>query len=207
MEEQVRRANEAREQEGGDWNKELEDALERERDVVKKMMELEEEKETLTNQVSTLQTQMTALETRLNSTTELSETATEREREADDRLDAALSLHARQLSQRQAREAELERTVAELGAALAVARQKEQARGIGGPSGAGYTSSGSGENESQNSSLRAQLETAEEEIETLKTQLMLEQQRVRRQPHWFSILPSFFIFWLILLLFATHLCL
>ena len=178
MEEQVRRANEAREQEGGDWNKELEDALERERDVVKKMMELEEEKETLTNQVSTLQTQMAALETRLGSVTELSETATEREREADDRLDAALSLHARQLSQRQAREAELERTVAELGAALAVARQMEQARGIGGPSGIGATGTASGDGESQNSSLRAQLETAEEEIETLKTQLMLEQQRV-----------------------------
>jgi len=172
MEEQIRRANEAREQEGGDWNKELEDALSRERDVVKKMMALEEEKETLTNQVSTLQTQMAALQSRLESVTEVSETATERERESDDRLDAALSLHARQLSQRQAREAELERTVAELGAALAVARQREPVRG-----GARKTTDDIMAGDNQTSSLRAKLETAEEELETLKTQLMLEQQR------------------------------
>ena len=134
-----------------------------------------EEKETLTNQVSTLQTQMAALQSRLDSVSEASETATEREREADDRLDAALSLHARQLSQRQAREAELERTVAELGAALAVARQREQARGETQNIGTSSDHTGG----SQTSTLRARLETAEEELETLKTQLMLEHQRVR----------------------------
>ena len=81
MEGQVRRSDEAREKEGGDWNAELRDALERERDVVKKMVALEDEKQTLLSQVSTLQAQSTSLQSRLESVSETATTASERERE------------------------------------------------------------------------------------------------------------------------------
>ena len=60
-----------------------------------------DEKSTLLSQISSLKIQQTANESRLESATQTCETAVEREREAEDRLDAALSLQARQLSQRQ----------------------------------------------------------------------------------------------------------
>ena len=173
MEGQVRRSDEAREKEGGDWNAELRDALERERDVVKKMVALEDEKQTLLSQVSTLQAQSTSLQSRLESVSETATTASEREREADDRLDAALSLHARQIGQRNSREAELERTVAELGAALAVAKQRDQSRG----SGAARALEATAGADQTESSLRSRLDVVEEEFETAKMQLVLEQQR------------------------------
>lgn len=56
---------------------------------------------TLLSQISTLRGQQEALESRLGSLTQTSDSAMDREREAEDRLDAALSLHAKQISQRQ----------------------------------------------------------------------------------------------------------
>jgi outer membrane murein-binding lipoprotein Lpp len=60
-----------------------------------------DEKSTLLSRVSTLQAQQAALENRLDSVSQTADNAMEREREAEDRLDAALSMHARQLTQRQ----------------------------------------------------------------------------------------------------------
>lgn len=60
-----------------------------------------DEKSTLLSRVSSLQAQQAALENRLDSVSQTADNAMEREREAEDRLDAALSMHARQLTQRQ----------------------------------------------------------------------------------------------------------
>jgi len=60
-----------------------------------------DEKSTLLSQIFSLQAQQTALENRLDSVSQTADDAMEREREAEDRLDAALSMHARQLTQRQ----------------------------------------------------------------------------------------------------------
>lgn len=60
-----------------------------------------DEKSTLLSRVSSLQAQQEALENRLDSISQTADNAMEREREAEDRLDAALSMHARQLTQRQ----------------------------------------------------------------------------------------------------------
>jgi len=62
-----------------------------------------DEKTVLLNQISTLQSQQVALGSRVESLTQTSENAMAREREAEDRLDAVLSQHARQISQRQVR--------------------------------------------------------------------------------------------------------
>jgi hypothetical protein len=120
---QVQELEQQRKQEGGDWNKELADALQRGKDMQRKCAMLEDERETLLSQISTLQEQQEALGSRLESLTNTADGALQREKEAEDRLDEALTIHARQISQRQAREAELEKTVTELGAALVAARK------------------------------------------------------------------------------------
>jgi outer membrane murein-binding lipoprotein Lpp len=65
------------------------------------LVAIRDEKSTLLSQISTLQAQQAALEIRLESVSQTADNAMEREREAEDRLDAALSMHARQLTQRQ----------------------------------------------------------------------------------------------------------
>jgi hypothetical protein len=171
MEDRIERAEEARMQEGGDMSAELAEAAERERDTLKKAIMFEEEKSTFVSQVSSLKTQLVGSESRIESLQQVAECATEQEREADDRLDAALSLHARQLSQRQAREAELERTVADLGAALVAARARETEMS--------KYSNGNPEigNANAIAELRDKLLSAKDEVELLSNQLMIERQQ------------------------------
>jgi len=173
MESRLERAEQTRAKEGGDMTMELAESASRERETLKKVLNLEEEKSTQALQISTLQTQMSVLQSRLETTSEAHKSAMEREREADDKLDAALALHARHLNQRQGREAELERTVADLSAALVVARQKEVSESkvikIG-----TATPGNSDENVTY---LNDQLSATNEEVETLKVQLMLERER------------------------------
>ena len=171
MKERIERAEEARVREGGDMSKELTEAVSRERETMKKVLALEDEKSTLTTQVSSLNTQLAALQSRLESVQTMADSASEQEREADDRLDAALSLHARQMSQRQAREAELERNIADLGAALVVAREKEA-----------QNSNRKDSNYSSDSSnaieiLKEKLTSMADELESMSEQIMLERQR------------------------------
>ncbi len=170
MEERIKRAEEARAKEGGDMSMELAEAAERERETLKKVLNLEEEKSTMTSQIASLNTQLAASQSRVEALQEAAEVASEQEREADDRLDAALSLHARQIGQRQAREAELERTVADIAAALVVARQRE-AQEING------VKKQVEESDSDVMLLKERLNTAEDEIETFKAQIMLERQK------------------------------
>jgi hypothetical protein len=90
-----------RKQEGGDWNKEITQAIDREQEMRQVVIALEDEKAVLLSRVSTLEGQQTALGSRLESLTQAADKAMEREREAEDRLDSLLSQHARQISQRQ----------------------------------------------------------------------------------------------------------
>lgn len=153
-------------QEGGDWTKELEDAVGRERDALKKLSEVNMEKSNFESSVSKLTAQQTALQSKLTSALQSLKEATEREREAEDKLDATLSLHARQLNQRQTREAELEKTIFELGSALTVAQQKQQKPSVQLQGNAQTTGS-----------YKDKFEAAAEEAETLSVQLNLETQR------------------------------
>jgi hypothetical protein len=155
-------------QEDGDWTKELEDAVGRERDALKKLSEINMEKFKVESSASKLTTQQTALQTKLASALQSVKEAAEREREAEDKLDAALSLHARQLTQRQRREAELEKTIFEIGSALTVAQQKQQ-RQLVQP----LVNTENGDRDSY----KDKFEAAEEEAETLKVQLNFETQR------------------------------
>mmetsp|Transcript_28181 Transcript_28181/g.40357 ORF Transcript_28181/g.40357 Transcript_28181/m.40357 type:complete len:727 (+) Transcript_28181:76-2256(+) len=174
MQERLQRNEQARAKEGGDWQGELEQAVQREQESLKKVILLEDEKSTLLSQLSTLQTTINSLQSRVDSLAISANTASEREKDAEDRLDAALSLHARQLTQRQMREVELERSVADLGAALVVSRQREHDRSSRGDGSA--SRSAKGESSDEKKSPGSQLATIQEELDILKAQLALERQ-------------------------------
>jgi hypothetical protein len=154
-------------QEGGDWNKELAEAMQREQEMTHKCAFLEDEKLTLLNHITTLQSQQEALGSRVESLMQTTDLAMERERDAEQRLDETLSLHARQITQRQTREAELERTITELGAALVQARN--DAKSANGQSTTALK-------DSYQSSL---VESLQQEIENLNTQLTTDGQRCK----------------------------
>lgn len=182
MEGRVARAEQQRAKEGGERDAELADALERERASVSAMARLQEEKTTMNERITSLTTEVSRLETRLEHATSQMDLASERERNAEEQLDKALSLHARQLGVRQKRESELEQTVADLGAALVVAKNKVEAAMK-----AGVNFDGDGMANRSNSSnlysdedpmdLKARLQDSQDEIETLRAQLGLERQR------------------------------
>lgn len=156
-----------RKQEGGDWNKEIAQAYEREQQMSNRVALLEDEKTVLLNQISTLQSQQVALCSRVESLTQTSENAMTREREAEDRLDAVLSQHARQISQRQAREAELERTIHQLNSALAARANKDGT----------LPSQVSDKASAGDSSLMARIEALERDLNASHSQLALEKER------------------------------
>jgi chromosome segregation ATPase len=162
LEERLTVLEQKRMQEGGDWTKELEDTIQREREAIKKVNSLKDENAKLKSAMTKLETQQSALQAKLESSIEANHNSSNREREAEDRLDAALSLHSRQLSQRQAREAELERAIADLGAALARSRQKEKTGTV---------------QTTDSSSMKEQLEAAIDELETVRAQLLIETER------------------------------
>ena len=124
-----------------------------------------DEKITFLDHISTLQEQQDRVQSRLDSISHTADNAMMREREAEEKLDLALTMHARQIAQRQAREAELERTIADLSSSLATSSSL---------SNEGDSAAGAG----NMSALKAQVYSLEEEVETYKTRLESEQQRV-----------------------------
>lgn len=169
----VRESDEKRMQEGGDWTKELDNTRERERELVRKLALVEDEKSTLLSQISTMQSQYDRVQSRLDSISQTADNAMMREREAEDKLDMTLSMHARQLNQRQAREAELERTIADLSASLA---------SIPSPmlNDAEVDTAAGATNVIQ---LKNQVYSLEEELENTKAQLISEKQRIVIMQH------------------------
>ena len=132
--------------------------------------------------ITSLSSEMTRLETRLEHATSVMDLATERERNAEEQLDKALSLHARQLGVRQRREAELEQTVADLAAALVVAKNKVEATMNVGTvvdeAGGGRLGISNVDSDVESpADLKALLQDSQDEIETLRAQLGLERRR------------------------------
>lgn len=185
MEARIVRAEQQRAKEGGERDADLADALERERSALSTAARVQEERNTMDERISALTTEITRLETRLEHATSAMDLASERERNAEEQLDKALSLHARQLGVRQRREAELEQTVADLAAALVVAKNKVEASmnasstihdGAGGGD-RGSEASNVGKDGESPAELKAMFQDAQDEIETLRAQLGLERRR------------------------------
>mmetsp|Transcript_1304 Transcript_1304/g.2134 ORF Transcript_1304/g.2134 Transcript_1304/m.2134 type:complete len:794 (-) Transcript_1304:76-2457(-) len=173
MQQRIQVAEEKRMQEGGDWTKELQNTVDRERELIRKVALIEDEKITLLSQITTLQSQEERLQSRLDSISNTADSAYMREREAEDKLDMALSMHARQLAQRQAREADLERTIADLSANLA-----NNSSALGGDA-EGDSAAGAG----NTMKLKSQVFSLEEDFATAKAQLESEKQRVMIMQH------------------------
>ncbi|KAL7477661.1 hypothetical protein ACHAW6_003461 [Cyclotella cf. meneghiniana] len=171
MEGRIFRAEQARAREGGERDAELAEALERERFALETVAKLTEEKDTMSERVASLSAEILRLETRLEHALSQFELARERERNAEEQLDKVLSLHARQLGIRQKRESELEQTVADLGAALVVAKGKVERAGVA------QSSADEVGREQEDEGLKERLADAQDEIETLRAQLTLERQR------------------------------
>lgn len=152
-------------QEGGDMTDELQSALARESVAVSKVSELERKQSELEGRMNQLAEEKTTLESKIVDLTSAAQTSAERERAAEERLDGAMQQHKNQLTMRQAREAELEQTVAELGAALAEA-QKTSRR----------ASAPVGE-ETAEASYKSQYVLVKEELETVQAKLLLTEQR------------------------------
>ncbi|OEU07922.1 hypothetical protein FRACYDRAFT_250547 [Fragilariopsis cylindrus CCMP1102] len=163
-----------RKKEGGTWDKEMLNATEREHDMREAVGAMEDEKSTLLQQLSTLQGQQTALGLRLESLTQASDNSMERERDAEDRLDAALNQHARQISQRQARESQLERTVQELNAALVSSRNNTR---LSGSSSLGDNASSSGSNNAYSEAAR--ISALEMDLQDANSNLDMEKEQLR----------------------------
>jgi hypothetical protein len=168
LEERLSSLDEKRTQEGGDWTKELEDSVQREREAIKKLSEIKSENVTMKSTLSKVQTQQAALQAKLEVVTQSLQVAYDREREAEDKLDAAKSAHTRQLGQRQSREAELERTIADLGAALNMARQKEKNA---------VSEVRAAKKMEVSSNYKEQFEMTFDELESLRAQYVMETQR------------------------------
>ena len=113
-----------RAKEGGDMTEELAGAVERERQALEKVDELHQEKNLLEQNNKELKSLEETLLEEVKSLKETAQASADRERLMEEKLDAANEMHQRALSHRQTRESELERTVAELGAALALKESK-----------------------------------------------------------------------------------
>jgi hypothetical protein len=167
LKQEIQREQAERAQEGGDMTHELHDAVQREQTALLALEERTTQLEQYKRQVTELTTQKVLVEEHNNQLTLSLKTAAEREQLADARLDDVMKQQAHQLAQRQSREAELERTVAELGAALTAAQ----------PSHAKTTTITSGEEATAQLNWKEQYEEAADELQTVKTKLQLSDQR------------------------------
>lgn len=146
-----------RKQEGGNWD-------EREQEMRVTVSKLEDERAILMQQISTLTNQQSSLGLRCESLQQAADHSMEREREAQEQLDSALSLHASQITQRMERESNLERTIQELNAALVTSNGKVT------PCGDIPT----------NSVLNTDISSMEARINTLEIDLQNEKNKVNR---------------------------
>lgn len=160
--------------EGGDFNKELDGAIEREEGLKKEFDELKAQKDEVEDKYEELQVQHLTLQQKVESLNETTEAASNHERLAQEKLDEVLTQHKRQLQARQEREAELEKTIAELGSALTMAKQEHKKALVARPDDPSNTAL-----EAQIASLTRDLETSSSECELLKQQCSLVQQQLQ----------------------------
>jgi predicted nucleic acid-binding Zn-ribbon protein len=174
-----------RQQEGGDSIRELQDANKRERDALKKLAEVTDERTGLQAKLDHFVGQETTLKQQVESSLESAETVAAREQRARDELDEAAATHAKQMTQRQRREAELEQTILEMGSALTLAKQQlQQAQNASSTEGekSGDTSD-SNQHHINGSYYKEQFDQVAEELETTRVRFTMETQRREALQH------------------------
>jgi hypothetical protein len=121
---QVKQVQAQRRREGGDLTSELQEGLDREREALQQVAELNELAAELEDKVETFQQQESDWQTQVASLQGTLHETTSRERKLEEQMDALKESHQKQLAQRQEREGQLEQNIAHLSAALS--RQKEE---------------------------------------------------------------------------------
>ncbi len=167
-----------RQQEGGDSIKELQEANKREREALIKLAEITDERNDLQTKLDQVVGQETTLKQQVESSLESAETVAAREQRARDELDEAATIHAKQMAQRQRREAELEQTILEMGSALTLAKRQLQQQSLSSPGGkAAVVPTASNQQEVDGTSYKEQVEQVAEELENVQVRLTMETQR------------------------------
>ena len=116
-------------EQGGTLTNDLEEANQLQVELIQKLSTLQEEKLNFQNKADYAETQADSLTKQCNAWKEAHQVAVDREQQIQTQLDQTISHHARQLNQKQARETQLERAIADLNAAYATLQtqlQKEQ---------------------------------------------------------------------------------
>jgi chemotaxis protein histidine kinase CheA len=150
-------------------------ALEEKGRAVEEANDSRAQREALQAQHDELARRHESLQRQCASLEQSAELARQAERHAEEKLDASLEHHKHQVALRQAREAELERTVAELGAALTAAQSSAAALTSHSHPGLGPTDGGPSR-ESLLASLgeyKEKCAAAAEELESAKTELRM----------------------------------
>jgi predicted nucleic acid-binding Zn-ribbon protein len=157
---------------GGDLSVEMDKVME-ERDLaVERAAALQSNHDALFEQFDTLSSQHDALRQQCAALENAAESARQAERAAEEMADAALEQHKHQLALRQAREAELERTVADLGAALTALQTRSN-----GASSHHESASQSFHAEESLREYKEKCDVMAEELESAQTELQLVKQR------------------------------
>eukprot|EP00751_Fragilariopsis_kerguelensis_P024385 CAMPEP_0170874790 /NCGR_PEP_ID=MMETSP0734-20130129/28446_1 /TAXON_ID=186038 /ORGANISM="Fragilariopsis kerguelensis, Strain L26-C5" /LENGTH=989 /DNA_ID=CAMNT_0011255983 /DNA_START=1100 /DNA_END=4069 /DNA_ORIENTATION=- len=157
-----------RQQQGGDSINELRDANQREKDALKKLAYVTTEKMAFQTKLDLVVGHETELQQQVESSLESTDAVAAREIRVRDELDEAATMHAKQIAQRQKREAELEQTVLELGSALTLAKQQH------------FNTPAPNEPHQQDEQMKGYKEKFEqiaEELETTRVELTMEMQR------------------------------
>ena len=178
---QLRQEQQERVQEEGDYTQDLQEALEREKAALQQIQIEQTKSNGLQSQLDKLRSQHEALQDQVKSLNMTTDTARDLERKAEERLDELREQHKHQLAIRQSREAELERTVAELGEALTLAQQQQaaatSAEATSGRSHAAVAVD-TGEATSEAAmNYKEKYQVAVEDLETVRTQLSMLNQR------------------------------
>lgn len=167
-----------RQQEGGDSIRELQDANKREREALKKLAQVTEERTALQIKLDQVVGHEITLEEQVKSSLESAETVAAREQRARDELDESAAAHTKQMAQRQRREAELEQTILEMGSALTLAQQQLQHQNASSPKGKSTNLPGdSSQLQIDGAYYKEQFEQVAEELETIKDEFTMETQR------------------------------
>lgn len=176
LQESMRQAEESRAKEGGNLSLELSQSIYREQDALKKVVKLTDEKSILEIQISSLTAQISALQSKVDVLNQSTENISKQEREVEDQLEATLTLHAKQMNQMQKREAELETTICQLVTELARSKHIDKAS----KESEGVPSTKTPSIDLETSRKLIQLQG---EVETLKGQVILEEQRSKTLLH------------------------
>ena len=181
MRQQLSQEKAERQQEGGDLSQDLADALERERGALQQVAALQTDKSALESRVQKLEMQQETLQENLEGALAAQETATQRQQAAEVALDDVQEQHKRQMKQRQVREAELEKTIADLGTALTATQQQDAPASIPTTPASLMSPMPPFPNDvndiNEADDFKKKYEEKNEEAETLRGQLILESQR------------------------------